>query len=72
MAQFGTLKAKLGESSKIKLIVKVKDFASSTIDFKEQSAVIDGFLDMVTAVLGEIGKHAGTSVDVPALPFNMA
>ncbi len=51
-------------------LVQLQGFVSSTPDFYEQPAIINGASDLAMAVLGENGKHARTAVGVPALPKN--
>lgn len=67
-----TLKAELGDLSRIKRIVKVTGFVNSTPDFTNQPAVINGCSDMLVALFGEKGKHARTAVGMAALPLNYA
>jgi len=72
ISQIGVLKDMLGDLSRLKQIIKVNGFVNCTANFVEQSAVIDGFSDLMVAVFGELGKHARTSVGVESLPGNMA
>lgn len=51
-------------------LVQLQGFVSSTPDFYEQPAVINGASDLALAILGERGKHARAAVGVPALPKN--
>ena len=67
-----TLKAAIGDLSKVKRIVKVLGMVNSTENFTDQPKVINGFSDLMVAVFGEKGKHARSAVGMAALPFNMA
>ena len=58
-----------GEWSKLRQIVKVQGFVSSTDSFMEQPQVINGVSDLFGEVLGERGRHARTAVAVNTLPF---
>ena len=63
-------KAALGDLEKIKRIVKITVFVSSTADFVEQHLVANGASDLLVAVLGDAGKHARSAVGVASLPLN--
>lgn len=67
-----TLKAELGDLSRVKQIVKVTGFVNSTPDFGDQPKVVNGCSDMLVAVFGEKGKHARSAVGMGALPANYA
>ena len=67
-----TLKAELGELSRIRRIVKVTGFVNSTPDFPDQPKVINGCSDLLVALFGEKGKHARSAVGMAALPSNYA
>ena len=60
-----------GDWSKLRQIVKVQGFVSSTNDFMEQPQVINGVSDLFGEVLGERGRHARTAVAVNTLPFGI-
>lgn len=60
-----------GEWSKLRQIVKVQGFVSSTDSFMEQPLVINGVSDLFGEVLGERGRHARTAVAVNTLPFGI-
>lgn len=66
------LKREIGDLDKVVQIVKVLGFVSSTPDFTDQPAVIDGASDLFEEVFGEKGKHARSAVAAPVLPFNIA
>ena len=67
-----TLKAAVGDLSKIKQFVKVRGMVNSTDDFYDQPKVINGFSDLMVAVFGENGKHARAAVGHNSLPSNIA
>lgn len=60
-----------GDWSKLRQIVKVQGFVSSTDSFMEQPQVINGVSDLFGEVLGERGRHARTAVAVNTLPFGI-
>jgi enamine deaminase RidA (YjgF/YER057c/UK114 family) len=67
-----TLKAAIGDLSKLKRIVKVLGMVNCTESFIDQPKVINGFSDLMVAVFGEKGKHARSAVGMISLPMNMA
>ena len=67
-----TLKAAIGDLSKVKRIVKVLGMVNSTENFTEQPKVINGFSDLMVSVFGEKGKHARTAVGMASLPLGIA
>jgi enamine deaminase RidA (YjgF/YER057c/UK114 family) len=50
-------------------IVKVTGYIASAPGFTGQPGVVNGASELLVAVLGELGKHARTSVGVPVLPL---
>ncbi|MDX1627375.1 MAG: RidA family protein [Fulvivirga sp.] len=72
IAILSTLKAHLGDLSKIKRIVRVKGMVNCTPDFYNQPKVINGFSDLMVEVFGENGKHARAAVGMVSLPSNIA
>ncbi len=67
-----TLKAAVGDLSKVKRIVKVLGMVNSTEQFSDQPKVINGFSDLMVAIFGDKGKHARSAVGMASLPMNMA
>lgn len=64
------VKAYLGDLDKIKNVVKVQAFVSSTTDFTQQHLVVNAASQLLFDVLGECGRHARTAVAVPVLPMD--
>ncbi len=67
-----TLQQALGDLGRIKRIVKVLGMVNCTDEFKDQPKVMNGFSDLMVAVLGEKGRHARSAVGTNALPNGMA
>ncbi len=67
-----TLKAAVGDLSKVKRVVKVLGMVNSTEQFTDQPKVINGFSDLMVAIFGDKGKHARSAVGMASLPMNMA
>eukprot|EP00605_Chrysophyceae_sp_TOSAG23-4_P000383 GSChrysophyteH1.ASY1.ANO1.439.1 assembled CDS len=61
-----------GDLSKIKKIVKVVGFVSSTNDFTQQPAVLNGCSDLMGEAFGlEVGRHARSALGVNVLPLGV-
>jgi enamine deaminase RidA (YjgF/YER057c/UK114 family) len=71
VAVLSTLKAELGDLNKVKRIVKVLGMVNCTDDFTDHPKVINGFSDLMVAVLGKKGMHARSAVGMNSLPFNI-
>lgn len=65
------LKAALGDLDRVKRIVRLGVFVSSTPDFTDQPKVANGASDLMVKVFGEAGKHARSAVGVPVLPLGV-
>ncbi|MCE3233827.1 MAG: uncharacterized protein K0Q50_7 [Vampirovibrio sp.] len=59
-----------GQLERVKRIVKVTGFVSSTSCFYEQPAVMNGASDFLVECFGEAGKHVRSAVGVSSLPRN--
>lgn len=57
-----------GQLERVKRIVKVTGFVSSTAQFYEQPAVMNGASDLLVKYFGEAGKHVRSAVGVISLP----
>lgn len=69
LALIATLKAEIGELSRVKRVVRVGGFVNAVDDFKEQPQVMNGCSDLLVAVFGERGKHARAALGVASLPL---
>ena len=72
IALLSSLKAEIGDLSKVKRIVKVLGMVNCTPDFTDQPKVINGFSDLMVGLYGEKGKHARSAVGMISLPNNIA
>ena len=72
IALLTSLKAEIGELSKVKRVVKVLGMVNAGPEFTQHPLVINGFSDLMVAVLGDKGKHARSAIGVASLPSNMA
>lgn len=66
------LKTALGDLSRVKRIVKLGVFVTSTTDFTAQPEVANGASELMVLAFGEAGRHARSAVGVPALPRGAA
>jgi enamine deaminase RidA (YjgF/YER057c/UK114 family) len=68
-----TLKAELGDLSKVKRIVKVLGMVNCDEEFSRHPQVINGFSDLMLEVFGpEKGRHARSAVGMISLPIQIA
>jgi enamine deaminase RidA (YjgF/YER057c/UK114 family) len=66
-----SLKAHLGDLSRVRRIVKVLGMVNSEPDFTGQSQVMNGFSFLMQEVFGAAGHHARSAVGMAALPVNL-
>jgi enamine deaminase RidA (YjgF/YER057c/UK114 family) len=64
------VKTVIGDLDKIKRIVKVVGFVSSTPDFSGQPAVVNGASEFLGEVFVDKGIHARSAVGVAVLPLD--
>jgi enamine deaminase RidA (YjgF/YER057c/UK114 family) len=72
LALLATLKAEIGELSKVKRIVRVNGYVNATPEFTHQPQVLNGCSDLLVAIFGDRGKHARAAVGVSSLPLGAA
>ncbi|MBA4783073.1 MAG: RidA family protein [Rhizobiales bacterium] len=65
-------RAALGDFDRIVGLSKITGFVSSTGDFLEHPAVVNGASNLFVDALGERGRHARSAVGLAALPFGVA
>ena len=61
-----------GDLDRVKRVVKLTGFVSSTDDFTEQPKVINGCSDFLVQVFGDAGRHARSAVSTNSLPLGVA
>ncbi len=61
-----------GDLGRVKRVVRLGGFIASPPDFTEHAAVMNGASDLAVAVFGEAGRHARSTIGVPALPLGAA
>jgi enamine deaminase RidA (YjgF/YER057c/UK114 family) len=66
------IKEALGGFDRVRHVVKVLGLVNATPDFTRHTEVIDGYSDLIVAVLGERGEHARSAIGVGSLPKGFA
>jgi enamine deaminase RidA (YjgF/YER057c/UK114 family) len=67
-----TMKAALGELSRVRRVVKLLGMVNATPDFMGHTEVVNGCSDLLVQVFGEAGRHARSAVGVGSLPRGFA
>ena len=62
----------LGSLDRVQRVLKLLGFVNAPPGFKQHPAVINGCSDLFVEVFGEAGRHARTTIGVPALPADAA
>ena len=68
----GTLKAELGELSRIARFVKLLVMVNAVPEYDQHHLVADGATDLLVRVFGDIGRPARSAVGMGSLPMNFA
>lgn len=72
IALMATLKAEIGDLSKVKRIAKVTGMVNATGSFTDHSKVINGCSDLLVEVFGDRGRHARAACGFSSLPLGSA
>jgi len=72
LSMLATLKAAVGELSKVRRFVRILGMVNSTGDFKDHPKVINGFSDLMVVAFGDNGRGARSAVGMPSLPSDIA
>lgn len=72
LSMLATLKAAVGDLSKVKRFVRILGMVNSTEDFREHPKVINGFSDLMVVAFGDAGRGARSAVGMPSLPSGIA
>jgi enamine deaminase RidA (YjgF/YER057c/UK114 family) len=72
IALIGHMKAACGgDLDRVKRVVKLGGFVSSTAEFQDHPQVVNGASDLMVEVFDEAGRHARFAVGVADLPANV-
>jgi len=63
-------KVAIGDLDRISACLRLGGFIASTPDFTDQAKVMNGASDLMVAALGDLGRHARTTIGVPVLPMD--
>jgi len=72
LCMLATIKAAVGELSRVKRFVRILGMVQATEDFKDHPSVVNGFSDLMVLAFGEAGRGARSAVGMQSLPSNIA
>ena len=72
LCMLATIKAAVGELSRVKRFVRILGMVQATPDFKDHPKVMNGFSDLMVVAFGENGRGARSAVGVASLPSNIS
>ncbi len=61
-----------GDLDRVAQVIRLGGFIASTPEFHDHAAVMNGASDLAVDVFGEAGRHARSTIGVPALPRDAA
>lgn len=61
-----------GDLDRVRRVVRLGGFVASGPDFTQHAVVMNGASDLAVEVFGEAGRHARSTIGVPALPGDAA
>ena len=61
-----------GDLDRVRRVVRLGGFVASPPEFTQHAQVMNGASDLAVAVFGDAGRHARTTIGVPALPADAA
>ncbi len=67
----GSLKAEIGDLSRVRRVVRVFGMVNSAPDFTGQSQVMNAASELLNEVFGDRGRHVRSAVGMAALPVNL-
>jgi len=72
LCMLATIKAAVGELSRVKRFVRILGMVQATPDFKDHPKVMNGFSDLILELFGpDRGAHSRSSVGMAELPFDL-
>lgn len=72
LCMLATIKASVGELSRVKRFVRILGMVQSTEGFTDHPKVMNGFSDLMVVAFGDAGKAARSAVGMQSLPSNIA
>jgi enamine deaminase RidA (YjgF/YER057c/UK114 family) len=61
-----------GDLDRVKRVIRLGGFIASPPGFAQHAQVMNGASDLTVAIFGDAGRHARTTIGVPALPLDAA
>ena len=61
-----------GDLDRVRKVIRLGGFIASPPDFTAHAQVMNGASDLAVAIFGDAGRHARTTIGVPALPGDAA
>jgi enamine deaminase RidA (YjgF/YER057c/UK114 family) len=71
LCMLATIKAAVGELSKVKRFVRILGMVQATEDFHDHPKVVNGFSDLMVVAFGDAGRAARSAVGMQSLPSNI-
>ncbi len=71
LCMLATIKAAVGDLSKVKRFVRILGMVQTTEDFKDHPKVMNGFSDLMVIAFGDNGRGARSAVGMQSLPSNI-
>jgi enamine deaminase RidA (YjgF/YER057c/UK114 family) len=68
LCMLATIKAAVGELSKVRRFVRILGMVNATEDFTAHPAVVNGFSDLMVLAFGDEGRGARSAVGMQSLP----
>jgi len=72
LCMLATIKAAVGELSRVKRFVRILGMVNATEDFKDHPKVVNGFSDLMVVAFGDGGRAARSAVGMQSLPSDIA
>jgi enamine deaminase RidA (YjgF/YER057c/UK114 family) len=72
LCMLATIKAAVGDLSKVKRFVRILGMVNATEDFKDHPKVVNGFSDLMVVAFGDGGRAARSAVGMQSLPSDIA
>ena len=72
LCMLATIKAAVGDLSKVRRFVRILGMVNATEDFKDHPKVINGFSDLMVVAFGDGGRAARSAVGMQSLPSDIA
>ena len=72
LCMLATIKAAVGDLSKVRRFVRILGMVNATEDFTEHPKVVNGFSDLMVVAFGDGGRGARSAVGMQSLPAGIA